>query len=61
VNAYALLWELIKHVLHGRGRDEVCVTIDGDDPDTDPATGSASGFRWEGDVDAFCVIEAVPS
>ena len=49
-----LLWELIKHVLHRRGRDEVFVLISGDGW---TATGAVTDFRWEGDADAFCSID----
>lgn len=60
MSVYALLWQLIKHVLHGRGRDEVCVSIEWDLPDRQGAvTGIAKDFTWVGDEDAFCSIDAV--
>lgn len=60
MTVYRLLWELIKHVLHGRGRDEVHVAVDWDDtPSGDGSvTGSITEFRWESDKDAFCMLEA---
>lgn len=60
MTVYALLWELVKHVLHGRGRDEVTVLIDFG-PDMESVEGEARFFSWAGDPDRFCVIEAVPS
>lgn len=50
-----LLWELIKHVLHRRGHDELFVVISWDGG---LATGAVTDFRWESDADAFCTIDA---
>lgn len=55
MSVYRLLWELLKHVLHRRGRDEVFVAINWDGGF---ATGSVTEFRWESDADAFCMIES---
>lgn len=56
---YQLLWQLFKHALHGRFRDEVFVAVDWD---TEAGSGSVAGaitdFRWEADDDAFCMIDA---
>jgi hypothetical protein len=54
-----LLWELVKHVMHRRGNDEVFLAISwaGDFPDGF-ATGPVVDFTWAGDQDAFCTIEA---
>ncbi|MEU7904145.1 hypothetical protein [Actinoplanes sp. NPDC049118] len=57
MNAYALLWQLIKHVLHGRGRDEVFLAVYRD-PLAGPVTGELDDFSWEGDQDRFCVLSA---
>jgi hypothetical protein len=55
VTAYALLWALLKHVLHGRGRDEVFLMAGGDER----VNWRAAHFAWAGDDDAFCLIQAV--
>jgi len=57
VTAYALFRELLKHILHGRGRDVVYLMAGGDDT----VNWSAAEFDWAGDGDAFCVISAVQS
>jgi hypothetical protein len=49
-----LLWELVKHVMHRRGRDEIFVAISGDGW---VATGAVVDFRWEGNADRFCSID----
>jgi hypothetical protein len=62
MTAYGLLWELTKHVLHGRGRDVVviCVklaeegTIDG----PEIASGEDVSFSWPGDPDTFCMLSS---
>lgn len=62
MSAYRLFWELLKHILHGRGRDEVCTAIDWETPDSyGGITGTVVAFRWESDRDAFCMIEAASS
>ncbi|MEV6633909.1 hypothetical protein AB0M54_24475 [Actinoplanes sp. NPDC051470] len=54
MNAWKLLWELVKHVLHRRGHDEVLVSVDMGDGIL--VSGEVTGFDWAGDDDAFCVI-----
>jgi hypothetical protein len=56
VTARRLLWELLKHVLHGRGKDEVlaAVVVSGGRL----ASGPVGYFTWAGDDDAFCHVEA---
>lgn len=54
LTARHLWWELTKHVLHRRGRDEVFVAIQGDGWLT---TAAVTDFRWESDADAFCTID----
>jgi hypothetical protein len=58
VTVYALLWELLKHALHGRGRDEVHVLVE-DGPYVELVGGPARYFSWTDDRDRFCVIQAV--
>jgi hypothetical protein len=55
VKLYQLLWQLLKHALHGRFRDEVFVSISLPDG---IATGRATTFTWEDDQDAFCWVDA---
>jgi len=55
VTAYALFRELLKHILHGRGRDPVYLMAGGDLA----VDWLADDFSWAGDDDAFCVISAV--
>lgn len=55
-NVYWLLWELIKHVLHRRGRDELFIAATSSEGWT--ATAAVTDFRWESDADAFCTIDA---
>lgn len=56
MNVWRLLWALLKHALHGRGRDEVYVTVNLGPHG--PLTGRAFEFDWVGDDDAFCLIHA---
>jgi len=57
---YQLLWQLLKHALHGRFRDEVFVAIDWNTPGSSGSVaGAITDFRWEDDADAFCTIDAV--
>lgn len=58
MTAYALFWELLKHILHGRGSDEVLVSVERG-PDVESTYGSARHFSWVGDEDRFCTVEAV--
>lgn len=58
MTAYRLLWELVKHVLHGRGKDTVYLSVDLPDPLDEPASGELQEFTWEGDLDRFCVLTA---
>lgn len=53
---YQLLWMLLKHALHGRFRDEVCVSVECPGGD---ATGVVRDFYWETRADAFCMIQAL--
>jgi hypothetical protein len=55
VTVWKLLWELVKHVLHGRGKDEVQLTLDVGFGSV--ASGAAASFDWAGDHDAFCVVQ----
>jgi hypothetical protein len=55
VRLYQLLWQLAKHAAHGRFRDEVFVSIIVPEG---IATGRVTGFTWEDDQDAFCMIDA---
>lgn len=55
MTAYALFRELLKHILHGRGRDPVYLMAGGDLA----VDWLADDFSWAGDDDAFCVISAV--
>lgn len=57
MNVYALLWELVKHVLHRRGRDEVYLTVYRGHL-IEPVSGELESFTWEGDQDRFCVLSA---
>lgn len=62
MTVYRLLWQLLKHALHGRGRDEVYVDVGWNLPDRyGSASGVATEFRWESNADAFCMIEATSS
>lgn len=56
-----LWWELTKHILHRRGRDEVFVSIDWELPfPSAMATGAVVAFSWETHPeDAFCTIDAI--
>lgn len=56
MSVYRLLWELLKHVLRGRGRDEVTLLIYLVDYDGAVATSEAVEFDWAGSPDTFCVI-----
>lgn len=56
MTAWALLWQLVKHCLHGRGRDEVHTTVGLGLHGF--ATGPVHEFTWAGDKDATCHIEA---
>jgi len=61
VTAYALLWQLVKHVLHGRGRDEVFlhVTVDADEADDMVIlSGQLDDVSWTDNRDAFMVLSA---
>lgn len=58
MTARRLLWELLKHMLHRRGRDAVYVGVYLDLPGVEPVFGEAKSFTWEGDADAFCTIVA---
>lgn len=59
MTARRLLWELFKHVLHGRGDDEVYVYLDLEPVELEgPITGRALTFTWVGTDDAFCIIHA---
>lgn len=59
MNVYALLWQLVKHVLHGRGRDEVYLAVYRDSGEGSwPISGELDDFTWEGDQDRFCVLSA---
>ncbi|GIF08706.1 hypothetical protein [Actinoplanes siamensis] len=55
MTAYALLWELLKHALCGRGGDQVYLLAGGDPAVDYPA----DDFSWADDQDRFCVIQAV--
>jgi hypothetical protein len=57
VSVWALLWKLVVHVLHGRGRDQVHVVVNLPG-DQDPASGPLERFTWQGDRDAFCELLA---
>jgi hypothetical protein len=57
VSVYALLWQLVVHAAHGRGRDAVHLAVyyaEG----ADPASALVEEFTWEGDQDAFCMLIA---
>jgi hypothetical protein len=57
VTVYRLLWTLLRLVLRGRGRDDVCLSIEWDLPGSRGAiTGEITGFQ-----DAMCLIEGVSS
>jgi hypothetical protein len=56
VTARALLWELVKHVLHRRGKDEVYLHVELAAGRL--ATGEVLTFSWAGNDDAFCIIGA---
>lgn len=51
-----LWWELTKHLLHRRGRDELFVAVTSSQGWT--ATAAVTDFRWESDADGFCTIDA---
>lgn len=57
---YQLLWTLLKHGLHGRFRDEVCLAIDWNTPQRNGSvTGVLAGFSWESHPeDRFCTLSA---
>jgi hypothetical protein len=58
VSVYALLWELVKHALHGRGRDEIHLTVTSGDSLDALLSGELEHFTWAGDDDRFCVLSA---
>jgi hypothetical protein len=60
VSAYRLLWELLKHVLRGRGRDDVFLAIDWDLPHRDGSVTGEEGLwlKWESRRDGFGVLSA---
>jgi hypothetical protein len=60
VTVWKLLRILLRHALHGHGRDEVFVSIQWDTPESGGmVTGDVREFTWEGDNDRFCMIDAV--
>lgn len=59
MSVYALLWQLIGHALHGRGRDTIHLAVTrGNDPITAPLSGELEHVNWTGDEDAFFVLTA---
>lgn len=58
LTVYRLLRLLLVHVLHGRGRDTVSVSVWWTDADgyTEALSADADTFTWEGDGDRFCTI-----
>jgi hypothetical protein len=52
---YWLLWQLVKHILHRRGRDELFVAVMHDEWQ---AHAAVTDFSWTDDQDAFCMIDA---
>lgn len=61
MTAYALLWQLVKHVLHGRGRDEVFLHVTADAEDADDMailSGALEDVSWTDSRDAFMVLSA---
>jgi hypothetical protein len=60
VKLYQLLWTLIKHGLHGRFRDDVCVSVLlKNEVRTIGLTGVIVGLDPVGKGEDFCVIAAV--
>lgn len=61
MTVYQLLWQLIKHALHGRGRDEVYLHITDDPADLEQMrllSGQLEDLTWTDNRDAFVVLSA---
>lgn len=58
MSVYALLWALVKHALHGRGRDEVFLHVTDNEDDFAVLSGALEDVDWTDDRDAFVVLSA---
>lgn len=59
MTVYRLLWQLLKHVVRGRGRDEVFLSVEWrNERHSGGATGAVTGVEWEARREGFGFIDA---